>query len=220
VQKDSEEVLSPLKPQIHVAGEEPHEPTDKKAVGADPQIHVACEVSQEPTEAVSAENQIHVAGEVAKEPTEMKAAVKDEVLSQESELEKAAEEQLPSPTIPLLKKKRNPTHCSQKYESGDLAVYKGGQDLTLHWPFEYAIKVHKLVNTYYLPSIRRQVDGSVECSGWPYVEHVDQLDRIGVVFNTMVPTKDERVPFIPPLPYQIADRIVWTLFVPKSAPSR
>merc|ERR1719397_205794 len=127
----------------------------------------------------------------------------------------------PSPPLNLLKKKRHPTHCAQKYETGHLTIKKGGgQTLLLYWPFEYAIKVHQVGNGWYLPSIRRLSNGTIECSGWPYVEHEEYHAQLAVVFNTMLPTKDELVPLIPPLPYQIADRILWTLFIPKNSISK
>jgi len=75
-------------------------------------------------------------------------------------------------------------------------------------------------NGWYLPSIRRLANGTIECSGWPYVDHEEYHAQLGVVFNTMLPTKDKLVPLIPPLPYQIADRILWTLFVPKNSISK
>jgi len=113
---------------------------------------------------------------------------------------------------------QNSAQKLEKYNSADLTILQSSaQYLMLYWPFQYALKVHKLANAWYLPSIRRRVDGTVDCSGWPYVEHEDEVAKLKIVFNSMLPTKSPRVPFIPPLPYQIADRIVWTLFVPKNS---
>jgi len=162
------------------------------------------------------DSQANLSGEISIKPS-VTAQLADESTSQVSEKPTRS----PSPPLNLLKKKRHPTHCAQKYETGHLTIKKGGgQSLILYWPFDYAIKVHQVENGWYLPSIRRLANGTIECSGWPYVDHEEYHAQLGVVFNTMLPTKDKLVPLIPPLPYQIADRILWTLFVPKNSISK